>query len=177
MVNRTNNLSGQQAGSPEINLQNNVSVCEKVPKAATLHEKHTAILHHTYVDKSMPKAEGAVSGTTGSETGVVQERSEEGVQTHSPSPVAGRQDEAVIFDELNSYKGSPDWFDDAIEEERYEEGKSSLVTGRVLPLACFPSQEQIHNETQLLFPQDPDSSEQAPSSESVPLPFFWPFEY
>ena len=157
-------------------------MCERVPIATKLEEKHTTILCSSYVDKSTVKVEGAVNI---SETGVAQERSEDEVQTPNRvaviPPLVSSHDQTETFDELDSWRneGSPDRFSDAVEEERYVEDRSILVTGHVLPLACTnqESSQQVHNESLLIFPpQCPHSSEREPRNESIPLPFWWPVE-
>ena len=103
-------------------------------------------------------------------------------QPHTPD-----QPDPEIYEELESHirEEPPDRFNDAIEEQGYDEQRSLLVTGRVLPTPILadrrnpqPQNNLFDNETnQLIFPpQHRSSSEQEPSSESIPLPFYWPAE-
>ena len=185
-VNRASNLSPQQAGSAELNLQNNANVLENVPVATKLRieDKHSTILTSAYVDKSTEKVEGAVSAANGSGTCIVQERSEEDL--HTPNhvvdmpPLWSRQNETEkIFGELDSWRneGSRDRFSGAIEEQRYEEERSSIVTGLILPpLACIIDEVNGQQMTESIFP--PLYPERELSSESNPLRFWctWPSE-
>ena len=103
-------------------------------------------------------------------------------QPHTPD-----QPDPEIYEELESYilEEPPDRFKDAIEEQGYDEQRSLLVTGRVLPTPILadrrnpqPQNNLVDNETnQLIFPpQHRSSSEQEASSKSIPLPFYWPAE-
>ena len=193
-LDRENNSASKQADGEDLSrTRNNENVRERIPR--TLEEKHATIVTETHVDKSMVKTGDEEDTTLGNRNGSPDRGRHSDIivphQLHVPPPPEqphvpdhpGHE----IYEELKSYvcEEPPDRFNDAIEEPSYDERRSLLVTGRVLPTLILadrrnrqPQNNLADNETnQLIFPpQHRSSSLQEPSSESIPLPFYWPAE-
>jgi hypothetical protein len=154
VIDRVNNSTSEQTFSEDLRIRNNENIRERIPK--TLEGKHTIIVTSSHVDKSTAKARGDGDTTLSDRNGssdvpsrrrhsdIIPETREDEVEA-PPAPVSpvndalrlddsrvSCRDERESFEELESYRHE-DRFNDAIEERSYDERRSLLVTGRVLP--------------------------------------------
>ncbi len=210
MIDRANNSASEQTDSEDLRVRNNENIRERIPE--TLEGKHTAIVTLSHVDKSTVKARGDGDTTLSDRNGssdvrsrrrhsdIIPETREDVLTPHigspdshhpPPAPVSPLVDvsrlddsrhERESFEELESYRHE-DTFSDAIKERSYDQRRSLLVTGRVLPPIQAdqrnpqPQNYLVQTNELIFLPHDRPSSELEPSSESIPFPFYWPAEH
>ena len=182
MFDRVNNSASEQTGSEDLRIRNNQNVQERIP--STLEEKHATIVTVSHVDKSTVKTGDEEDTTLVDRNGLPDRRHhsdlipKDEVEARPPDvphprhqPHAPHTHDLEIYEELESYI-HPDRFNDAVEEQSYDERRSLLVTGRVLPTPILADQRNRQPQN-----NPPDNEMFLPLDPSLPLPFYWPAEY